>query len=388
MARATTTVCGIMVVCSGLGACSGGGDGSNNDNGQSSGTTADAGMEPDAGPPPGWQLGTGDHTATSVTLTQIASAADGLRVPRDLAFHNTRADELWVVNRADDSTVTITNASQSTRTALKRVDGYALHFMEEVSSLAFGKPDQFATCQESRNTYNNQGPPNDFMGPALWSADTAIYAVENPIGLGSHLDMLHESPLCMGIAHVVDNVFWTFDGMTGSLSFYDFQEDHGAGYDDHSDGVIYRYADGQLQRVPDVPSHLAYDLEGHMLYVADSGNHRLGRMDVTVGAPGPRLPSKEPGVIYQRYLDAVVEDVVAAPTSLLDTPSGLELYQDMLWVTDNANGRISVFAKDGTRLNWLDTGLQPGALMGLTFGPDGRIYFVDAVDNRVLRVDP
>ena len=59
---------------------------------------------------------------------------------------------------------------------------------------------------ESRNTYNDQGLGDDFMGPTLWTSDPEIFgynpdAVEYlsdlfgmPVDLGSHIDMLHESP--------------------------------------------------------------------------------------------------------------------------------------------------------------------------------------------------
>ncbi len=41
----------------------------------------------------------------------------------------------------------------------------------------------------------------------------------------------------------------------------------------------------------------------------------------------------------------------------------------------------------GKRVNYLDTGLPKGALMGMAFGPEGKLYFVDAIGNRVLRID-
>ena len=55
--------------------------------------------------------------------------------------------------------------------------------MEEVSAIAFGDwheefDYQFATAQESRNTYNGQGDPNDFMGPALWPSSLSHFAEE------------------------------------------------------------------------------------------------------------------------------------------------------------------------------------------------------------------
>lgn len=368
------------VACSdGSGGEGGGGGGGGNTE------TVDAGP-PDAGYNPGWQLGRGDHTAASVTFTVIASESDGLNMPRDLEFHNSRPDELWVVNRRDDSTVTVYGATTADRSAVKKIDGFALHFMEEVSSVAFGKPDQFATCHESRNTYNGQAPGNDFMGPALWSSDPTIYAVVDPIGLGSHLDMLHQTPLCMGIAHIGENQFWVFDGLLGALTYYDFVEDHGPGYDDHSDGIIYRYAEGQVSRVENVPSHLAVDNATGIVYVADTGNGRVGKMDPAAATRGRRLPAVEVGTQHYLYNNAAVEDVV--PPGTLTRPSGLELHEGLLWVTDNATSKIHVFQMDGTQVNWLETGLPAGTLMGITFGPDNLLYLVDAMGNQVLRVEP
>jgi hypothetical protein len=233
-------------------------------------------------------LGFGTHSVDDVNLRTIADADDGLRDPRDLDFNPEVAGELWIVNRGDDSTVTVTDG-----VAVKRVDPYAMHFMEETSSISFAKHQRFATCGESRNTYNGQGEPNDFMGPVLWSADPAVFAKSNPeaarlVGgdLGSHLDMLHESPLCMGIAWETENVYFTFDGLSGTISRYDFAEDHGPGFDDHSDGIIERYVDVDVVRVEDVPSHMAYSRNSAKLYVADTGNARIGLLDPTTATTG------------------------------------------------------------------------------------------------------
>src|SRR5262245_27322978 len=70
-------------------------------------------------------------------LTVIADSDDGLNVPRDLSFHP-ETGQLWVVNRADDSVVIVTDPTGAAERTTKLIDGYALHFMEEVSSVAFG----------------------------------------------------------------------------------------------------------------------------------------------------------------------------------------------------------------------------------------------------------
>lgn len=337
------------------------------------------------------EIGDGDHTPGSVTFTVIATAEDGLNEPRDLAFNPLRPNELWVVNYEDDSTLTITDAPLDSRSYEKRVDGYALHFMEQVTALDFGQdettfgtPGTFGTCGESRNTYNGQAPGNDFTGPSLWSSDMSVYAAQNPHGLGSHLDMLHNTPLCMGIVHEDANRYWTIGGAHLSIDLYDFELDDGIGNDDHLDGKTWRYAEGQISYLEGVANHLELDRANGMLYIADPGNARVARMDTAAGTEGELRPSFETPV--QVMDGAVVEDFVK-DSELLRAPSGLELKNDQLFVSDYGTGYLLAFDLEGELLNYLDTGLGQGTLSGITFGPDGKLYFVDMVGNRVLRVD-
>jgi hypothetical protein len=336
-------------------------------------------------------LGSGDHTPTSVTFTLIASAEDGLNQPRDLAFNPLRPNELWVVSYNDDSTLTITDAPSDDRSFEKRIDGYALHFMEQVTALDFGQdettfgiPGTFGTCGESRNTYNGQAAGNDFTGPSLWSSDMSVYAAQDPHGLGSHLDMLHNTPLCMGIVHESGNRYWTIGGVHLSIDLYDFQVDDGIGNDDHLDGLTWRYAEGQIGYKEGVASHLELDHASGMLYIADPANARVARMDTNTGTEGAVRASFETPV--QVMDGAVVEDFVVDP-DLLSAPSGIELHNDILFVSDNGSGYLLAFDLEGNLLNYLDTGLGGGALSGITFGPDGKLYFVDMAGDRVFRVD-
>jgi hypothetical protein len=130
-----------------------------------------------------------------------------------------------------------------------------MHFMPNPSALAFGGswtsfgvPGTWATSAESNNGGNN------FMGPSLWSSNLSIFAVQNPYGLGSHLDMLHCSPYAMGIAWEKDNVYWVFGNTysggvyTADICRYDFVVDHNVGQDDHSDGIKHHYVSGQVKR--------------------------------------------------------------------------------------------------------------------------------------------
>ena len=285
------------------------------------------------------------------------------------------------------------NTLSDARTTERRKDAYALHFMAHPSSIAFGGdkttiglPGTFATCQESRNTYDDTQPANNFMGPTLWSSDLTVFAVQDPHGLGSHLDMLHNSPLCMGIAWQEKNIYWAYGGARSDIVRYNFNQDDGIGNDDHSAGQAVHYVTGLMTMQPEVPSHMVYHASDKMLYVADTGNSRIAKLDTTSGTLGHDLPTPEPEAENRLINDAVLTDFVPAGPDL-SAPSGLLIRNEYVYVSDNDTGRISAYKMTGKRVNYLDTGLPKGALMGMAFGPEGKLYFVDAIENRVLRID-
>ena len=335
--------------------------------------------------PAGHELGWRDGSPGSVTLTLIFEPANP-REPTDLGFNPAKPTELWVISRKDDSVFILENPGDPEMTWKRKRDPAASHFMDRPPALAFGAVVEewgqtWATCGDS----DNGG--NDFMGPALFSADPAVFAHATPDGLGSHLDMLHSTTFCRGIAHVEANVFWVFNSNKKSLDKYDFNEDHGPGADDHSDGRIYRYASGAVLGIDDTPSHLAYNSEDLQLYIADTGNKRIAKLDTASGTPGSTFSGFEDVVERRRMDDAVVVDVV--PPGALEAPSGIEIRSGLLYVTDNATSRFHAFdMANGQLVRTLDTGLPPGSLAGLTFGPDGKVYFVDLISARVYRIDP
>lgn len=333
------------------------------------------------------------------TETIIADESDGLNTPRDLAFDPAKNGELWVVNRQDDSVTVVQNAGTSDQVSQHLIDPYALHFMEEVSSISFGIPYHFGTCQESRNTYNGQGMPNAFMGPTLWSSDLDIFATSNPeaveylsdlydmdVDLGSHLDMLHESPLCMGIEWEKENVYWVFDGYNQSIARYDFKEHHGVGYDDHSDGVIVKYVTGEVSRVPDVPSHLKLHRSTGMLYIADTGNNAIKVLDITSGTVNNNLPKEEPGTAHFDKIDADIQILIDGNDYDMVHPSGLTIVNDVLIVGDNATGKIYAFNLDGDLLDSFQTQASENGLMGIYASSLKDLWYVDAVENIVWRL--
>jgi hypothetical protein len=343
-------------------------------------------------------LGNDGHTVDDVTIDVLADSGDGLDVPRDLGFNPEGDMELWIVNRADDSTTTLFDTGTDDQEAVHIVDPYAMHFMEEVSAIAFGAPGTFGTTQESNNTYNGQAPANNFMGPSLWSSDMDVYGLTNQAAfdaqgfdLGSHLDMLHQSPFTMGMAWDHDNVYWVFDGEHEAIVRYDFAEDHGPGWDDHSDGVIGFYATGDVKREEDVPSHMELDRETGLLYIADTGNNRIAVLDTLSGERGNTWSGNrvfEPGTDVYDVDDADLVTLVEGEDFNMREPSGLAIHGDHVYVSDNRTGVITAFTKDGEMVDWLDMEVDRGSLMGMEFDEAGNLYVVDAEADELLRITP
>lgn len=192
----------------------------------------------------------------------------------------------------------------------------------------------------------------------------------------------------MGIAHELDNAYWVFNGAAGSLDRYDFKGDHGPGNDDHSDGEVSRYVTGQLTRLPNVPSHMKLHKASGNLYVADSGAGRVVMLDIASGTVAAQAFTPNYDQLQETSVmdGATLTEVVPAGT--ITAPSGLDIHEDVLYITDNATGRIHAFSLAGEALRTLDTGLAPGALSAFVVGPDGKGYYADKSNGSVFRIDP
>ncbi len=326
-------------------------------------------------------LGDGDGSPGSVTWTYILGAEEELDDPRDLGFDS--SGNLWIANRKDDRTFIVFDPGRPTQSFDRRQEGAAEHFMEETAAMSFDTGTQFATCGETNNTYNGQAPGNGYMGPVLYTTDLNIFGVANPIGLGSHLDMTHETPLCVGIAWETANVYWVFDGAHGALVRNDFQADHGIGMDEHFDSIVYRLSEPEVKRVQEAPGHMVIDAETKILYVADTGGGRILWVDTTSGTAGNNLRVHDPGVEH-RVWDGVDWGVVAEG---LDQPGALAMVGDHLIVGEWGNGKLSELDLDGTLLRSLDTGFGSQRLYGIEIGPDGQLWVIDK-DSGVYRIDP
>jgi sugar lactone lactonase YvrE len=200
--------------------------------------------------------------------------------------------------------------------------------------------------------------------------------------------MLHESPNCMGIAWERDNVYWVFDGSSGAIVRYDFQEDHGVGWDDHSDGIIGRWVEGEVRRVGGVVSHLELDRASGLLYIADTGNNRIAVLDTNSGRRGEDLVATEPGTDHHAWKDGALTTLVDGDALGMSAPAGLALVDGTLFVTDAGTGRLHAFDLDGTELDWAETGRDGGALAGIVATSTSELWVVDADADEVLRLRP
>ena len=324
----------------------------------------------------------------TMRLQVVGTPEDGLATPQDLAFNPTVGSEMWVVSRDDDS-ATIYRGMQGGNPDVEHiVDPAAGHFMDQVSSIAWGAGSTFATCQDS----NNGG--NDFMGPALWDGDPAIFGESNPVAveevgnLGSHIDMLHQSPNCMGIAWEQDNAYWVFDGFHSAIVRYDFASDHGVGFDDHGDGEVVFWVEGEVERVEGVVSHLAFDHMTDLLYIADTGNNRVAVLDTRSGRPGAeRAFTNEPLAAFYTQDNGDIQTFVEGDAIGMKEPAGIELHDGLLYVTDAQTGMIHVFDLEGNEIDRARTGRRGGSLAGIYATSADELWIVDSRRHEVLLLE-
>lgn len=326
------------------------------------------------------------------TFNVIGDISDGVINPQDLDFVP-GVNQWWILNYGvQEGGMTIFyDAGGSNEHSEYRRDSHAAHFMIRPSAMAFGNNSNFATTQEIQST---NGGSSTFMGPTLWNGDTSVYGrlEQNVWGdgklQGSHIDMLHQSPYSMGIAHDQENAYWVFDGYNGNICHYDFKEPHIVGGHDHSDGEILRYSDVTVKREPGVPSHIAYDKANKWLYIVDGGNKRIIRMktDNATDAGALSVPpsGNEPLARYRNMTGATVEVLVS---SGLDKPCGIDYKDGRIVVSDNATGDIIIYDVTQNPTKELGRIKTEAGVMGVRIGWDNRIWFVNKNKKTFERID-
>ena len=326
-----------------------------------------------------------------LVFTNIATSADGINQPRDLDF-KPNSMELWVVNYGNNqggTNVIIYNAGLPNQSSQLKKDSHSGHFLMYPSAIAFSDIGEWGSASEIKNTAN---AASTFMGPGLWSADTNIFAKvfqnnwQTGFPLGSHIDMLHQSPFSMGIAHETGKTYWVSDGWNGNLCKYDFVMDHGPGYDTHSAGKIWRHTDVSILRAVGIPGHMVMDKVSKWLYIVDAGNKKIFRVNTNTGTIGGNLVAPNEPLATYKSVTGATQQTIDTYTS---QPCGIDYVNDRLIVGDYATGDIKVYNTSGatpTLMGTIATG-QPG-IMGLKIGYDGKIWFVNKTLNTVVRIDP
>jgi len=318
----------------------------------------------------------------------IASSTSNISIPQDLDFNPTRDNELWVINKGTEatggSTAMFTQPGTPGQLNDYRKDGNAWHFMSLPSALSFSNTGNWATSANVQDA-NHQG--GIFTGPTLWSGNLNIYAkYAGPGTNGSHLDMLHGSPYCMGIESEKDNIYWVFDGYNKHIVKYNFGSDHGPGNDDHNDGKIHRYKEVQILRNPLVPSHMVLDKDKKWLYIVDGGNKKVLRMDINTGSKLKNLANTNEVLAEHWEMSSVVWEEFLPVSFGLKQPCGIDIKDNRLFISDYETGEIVCVdittKKEIARVN---TGKK--GIMGIKIGPEGKLWFVNSISSELLRLD-
>jgi len=313
--------------------------------------------------------------------------------PTDLEFHSDLTkNQLWVLNKnnvsSGGSAIVFSEVGQPNQSAQWLRDGNAWHFMNQPTALAFGDNGNFANAPGVTDANHQPGGIN-FTGPSLWSSDLSIFGqTPGPGENGKHLDMLHASPQCQGIAWESGNAYWVFDGYNGDIVRYDFVQDHGPGQSYHGDGVIRRYSDVLVAKDASeiVVSHMDFDEAKQWLYVVDNDNQRVFRMDITTGAysGAPSYGPFETLAEYSTYSGYTWEDVV---TTGLVEPAGIYVTEDRMLVSDYSTGDIIVYeigVIPAVEIGRIATGAA--GIQGIEVGPTGEIYFVNSLTNSIYKI--
>jgi hypothetical protein len=317
--------------------------------------------------------------------------------PVDLDFQKApgRENELWILNQGTEnsgaSTLIVLNPGQEDQEYELRKDGNAWHFMAMATSLDFGTNGDFGTSQGILDANRRNG---SYTGPSLWPGDLDIYAkVGNPPTSsvnGSHLDMIHQSPYGMGICNLDENEYFVFDGFHGNLTYYNFSVGHYPGGDDHGDGKVIHFGEVKLAKDPTlkIPGHMEIDDEKKYLYVVDTDNERILKVNIQSGnlktTPSIPLMHGERLALYGEMENVEFETF---NEGALSKPCGLAINENRLFVSDYNTGEIVCFdTNDKTELGRISTG-QKG-IMGITIGPDNALYFVNYDENKAYKIEP
>jgi DNA-binding beta-propeller fold protein YncE len=198
--------------------------------------------------------------------------------------------------------------------------------------------------------------------------------------------MIHQTLYGEGIASAGENVYWVFDGFHNAIVKYDFVQPHIVGGDNHSDGKVWRHSEVVVQRSSGLSSHMEFDPASGWLYIADTGNERIIKMDPNSGTVTGNLNPYGETLAGYYNMSGTDWDVVA-DTDLIK-PTGLDIYDGRLLISDYSNGDIIVYdiTQDPVvELGRIATGLS-NEIMGLKVSPEGDIWYVCSNANELYQI--
>lgn len=322
-----------------------------------------------------------------------------------------------MVNAGNHSVSIVSSLGSEYQTTISRRDRGYYHYMINATAIDFNSvsgsgrsPDRdgfnyFAICNDDSNTYLGKKEPNFFMGPTLYNSDPKNRNLVNRLGeecreeepcFFLHSDMLHEAPVCIGIAHdpetvtAYGNVYWAFDTtgnrQNGQLVRFDFQQPHGPGSMDHSVAAIRRYVEVELNSGNGGHAGMVVHPTLRQIFISVPGENKVILVDADSG--GYARTAREEYPIYSNSLPSFeysiwecVDQTVFAEN--IREPSGMTLSHDneRLFVAERATGDIFVYeAASGALLHKITTGFR--SIGGLAISPiSNMLYFIDEETN-------
>ena len=118
-----------------------------------------------------------------------------------------------------------------------------------------------------------------------------------------------------------------------------------------------RYDEIQVQRVPELSSHMEIDQESGWLYICDTGNQRVLRLNTLSGEVGESLTTYGESLAgYYSMINAEFEVVIS---DSLEHPTGLDIYSERLLVSDYSTGDITIYSIENNNVCLLYTSPSP-----------------------------
>ena len=364
-----------------------------------------------------------------------SSGEGGLNRPVAVVNDPDMDGRLSVLNNGDDSMTIFycPGVKKPSYTPEKRRDLASCHFMHRPSDMAFGgapssgdEPDfpgqevyglkESGTCLvtgDSCNDYNapalrgydhSQRKCSDFMGPVLYAKNYTTFAIQNndffPDDLskkpyGSHISMTHQSPNSLGVVWSnKDAGYWTWDAgpdsIHGSIVFTNITRTHGYGGHNHTGASLYRYEGTTMARKsgPTVPGQMA--LWNNFLFIADPAAGVIRTLNTKTGTESgdvkPRNEWREGYDAYTKMVGATFDKLKIR----VNSPSGLAISDDRLFVSDSDTGEIYAIKLDKSGNHTLIGSYQTtaGRIAGLMVDSVKRLWFVDSLKHTLNVLEP